>query len=92
MSSAEKIKKILDSEIFDESLNSRPDSRFIMKSIKETVLLNIDKPGVDPVDLFSWAVSEVFKICFKATVDSLKEESGNSSFGGLQGPSSDLPS
>ena len=70
----EEVKKFLDSEIFAENINGRSDSSFILNQIKGNILINIDKPGIDVVDLFHWAVSLTFQTCIKGVLDDMKEE------------------
>jgi hypothetical protein len=74
----EEVKKFLNSEIFEEKVNSRFDSAFILKQIKASILINIDKPNIDVVDLFHWAVSNTFQTCLNGILEDLKEEAENS--------------
>ena len=75
----EEVKKFLNSEIFEENASSRFDSTFILKQIKANILINIDKPNIDVVDLFHWAVSNTFQTCLKGVLEDPKEEAENSS-------------
>lgn len=70
----EEVRKFLDSEIFAEKINGRQDSFFILNQIKGNILINLDKPGIDVVDLFHWAVSITFQTCLKGVLDDMKEE------------------
>jgi hypothetical protein len=75
----EEVKKFLNSEIFEEKASSRFDSSFILKQIKANILINIDKPNIDVVDLFHWAVSNTFQACLSGVLEDLREEAENHS-------------
>ena len=80
----EEVKKFLDSEIFEEKPGTRPESLFILSQIKGNVLVNIDKPGIDVVDLFQWAVNHTFQVCLKGVLDDLRGEDEDLRFGQIE--------
>ena len=80
----EEVKKFLKSEIFEEKPGIGSESLFILNQIKGNVMVNIDKPGIDVVDLFHWAVNHTFQVCLKGVLDDLRGEDEGQGFGQIE--------
>ena len=65
----ESVKKFLESEIFSTDRKNYPESQFILDRIKQDILLNIDKPNIDVVDLVHFAVSRALALTVKAALE-----------------------
>lgn len=76
--SKDEVLSFLSSEVFLAGGEKYKESQLILDHVKQTILLNIDKPGVDLVDLIHFSVASAITLIVKTLVPEGSEAEDNS--------------